>query len=266
MALSFLWETANILKWRLRNIFMDPFYIVYWDILPRLKRKRHLEDTKFGGGEIKIPITILTYKRPLYFEKTLGSFIKLNKANLESFLIIVFVQGVKDQKTEEVIDRYRNHIHDIIYPASNLGCAGGYSALMKEVIKLNLPYIVYLQDDFISFEPLSNYVSELIAFMEANEEIGFIRLRSIRDKVKNYNTISRRKIKYKKVLGNVGIGNAHFTFNPTIARSSIIERLIPTNSEEDAMKKYQRIGLKSGQLFAQCFSHIGHERVRDWIK
>ena len=38
---------------------------------------------------------------------------------------------------------------------------------------------------------------DLIDVIETNNEIGCIRLRSTKDKVNDYNTISRRKIRYK---------------------------------------------------------------------
>lgn len=266
----FLIKINNILKWRLRNIFIDPFYIIKWDVFPRLKRRTSIHtihtSNKEINNEVKIPVVIMTYKRPIFFEKTLESFIDLNGKNLEQFLIIALIQGDKDEETEKIINKHKNQFYNVIYPGENLGCAGGYSLLMKEALKLNLPYIINLQDDFVSNESLSDFIPELIELMERNMNIGYIRLRSIKDKVMDYNKISRRKIKYKRVTGNVASGNAHFTFNPTIAKSSVIDKIIPTNSEKDAMEKYQKLGLKTGQLLTECFSHIGHERVRDWVK
>lgn len=266
----FFIEINNILKWRLRNTFIDPFYIIKWDVFPRLKRRVSIHTTcssnKDINKKVKIPVVIMTYKRPIFFEKTLESFIKLNRKNLEQFLIIILVQGDKDEETDKIINKHKNQLYNVIYPGKNLGCAGGYSLLMKEALKAKLPYIINLQDDFISHESLSDYIPELVELMERNMNIAYIRLRSIKDKVMDYNKISRRKIKYKRVTGNIACGNAHFTFNPTITKSSVIEKIIPTNSEKNAMEKYQKLGLKTGQLLADCFSHIGHERVKDWVK
>jgi GT2 family glycosyltransferase len=216
--------------------------------------------------DIKIPVTIITYNRPWYFEKTLESFIEMNRSYLDRLLLIVLIQGEKDKATEEIISKYKRQIYSVIYPGENLGCAGGYNLLMTESLKLKLPYIVHLQDDFVSNEPLSDYIPELIEIMETNQQLGYIRLRAINEKVNDYNVISRRKIKYLSKIKNTFIGNGHFTFNPSFARSSVIKEIIPTTSEKDAQQKYQKLGLKTGQLSASCFTHIGDERVRDWIK
>lgn len=263
-------EIKNILKWRLRNIFIDPFFIVRWDIFPRAKRRMALRSSckynKKIEGELKIPVLIVTYKRPTLFKKTLESFLKLNRGNLDRFLITVLVQGDRDEDTVKTIHKYKSQLYDVICPGVNLGCAGGYGFLIKEALETDLPYLIYLQDDFLSNESLSNYLNQIIELLENSNDIGCIRLRSIKDRVNAYNIVSRKKIKYKKTVGNVAIGNAHFTFNPTIVKASILKSIIPITSERDAMEKYQRMGLKTGQLLAECFSHIGHERVKDWIK
>jgi hypothetical protein len=259
-------EIKNIITWRTRNILIDPFYIFRWDLIPKLRRKKKCEIAGNMPSDIKIPVTIVTYKRPWYFERTLESFIEMNKSNLDRFLLIVLVQGDKDEETDKIINKFKRQINNVIYPGENLGVAGGYNLLMTEALKFNQPYIVHLQDDFFSNESLSGYIPELIEIMETNQKLGFIRLRSIKDKVNIYNVISRRKIKFASKIKNTFIGNGHFTFNPTIARSSVIKEIIPATSEKDAQQKYQQLGLKTGQLSAKCFTHIGNKRVRDWIK
>ena len=263
-------EIKNILKWRLRNTFIDPFFIARWDIFPRMRRRMAIcsscEYNRKIEGELKIPVLIVTYKRPTLLKKTLESFLKLNRGKLDRFLIEVLVQGDGDEDTLKIIDKYDKRFHDVICTGVNLGCAGGYSVLIEEALKKDFPYFIYLQDDFLSNEALSNYLDEIIELLENNSDIGCIRLRSIKDRVNAYNIVSRKKIRYERMVGNVAIGNAHFTFNPTLARSSVIKKIVPTTSERDAMEKYQAMGLKTGQLVAECFSHIGHERAKNWIK
>jgi GT2 family glycosyltransferase len=259
-------ETKNIITWRTRNILIDPFYILRWDLIPRLRRRDNCENAGKMPSGIKIPVTIITYNRPWYFERTLESFIEMNRSYLKRLILIVLIQGDKDEATDKIINKFKRQIHNVIYPGENLGVAGGYNLIMAESLKLQQPYIVHLQDDFFSNEPLSGYIPELIEVMETNQKLGFIRLRSIKDKVNDYNVISRRKIKYAGKIKNTFIGNGHFTFNPTLTRSSVIKEIVPTTSEKDAQQKYQQLGLKTGQLSASCFTHIGDERVRDWMK
>ena len=259
-------EIKNILKWRLRNLVIDPFFILKWELYPKLIRKNSFDKNGNSNLNTPIPVTILTYKRPMYFKKTLESFIEKNKAYLEKFLLIILVQGKTEKDTLDVIEMYKNKIYKIIFLKKNLGCAAGYNLLMNEALKLNSKFVINLQDDFVSNEPVVKYLSELTTCLAKNKTVGYIRLRSIYDKVNNYNIISKRKIKYKANSNHIGIGNGHFTFNPTITKSQIIKAIIPTISEKDAQKKYQKLGLKNGQLFANCFSHIGEKREHEWKK
>ena len=259
-------EILNIVKWRIRNVFVDPFYILKWDLYPKLIKKTSLAIDKEQNVENPIPVTILTYKRPLYFEKTLKTFIEKNQKNLEIFKLIILIQGGMKKNTNNMINEYRDQIYKVIYSKNNIGCAGGYSLLMVEALKLKPNYIINLQDDFVSEEPIVKYLSELMCCLKKNDELGYIRLRSITDRVNNYNVISRKKIKYRHISNHICSGNGHFTFNPTITKSSIIKKIIPVTSEKDAQEKYQKLGLENGQLIANCFSHIGKERVINWMK
>jgi len=263
-------EIKNVIKWRIRNSLIDPWYIVYWDMLPKLRRELSYDkgDDCYARNHstIEIPIVITTYRRPFYLKRTLESFFKWNVNNASQFVIIILLQGDKDEDTESVLREHKTKINRIIRQGVNLGCARGYSFLMGEIAKEDWPYVVYLQDDFESNDSLSQYLSELIHLLESEREIGCIRLRSIRDSVNPYNIISRRKMRYKRTIGNVAIGNGHFTFNPTIARTAVVKEIIPVSSEKDAMKKYQKLGLKTGQLLSNCFIHIGRERIKDWVK
>jgi len=253
------------MKWRSRRVLIDPLYILYWDIFPRIITKRYPQKSSGNISETNIVLTILTYKRYRYFEKTLESFLKMNESIVDRLLVIVLVQGEKDEETEKLLNKYSKRFYKVVHSEVNLGFAGGWNFLMKEALKLNLPYIIHLEDDFLSNKSLSLYIPELLSIFEIENNIGCVRLRSIKDEVSGYNMISRKKIKYKKVTENVAIGNAHFTSNPTIARSSVIRKIFPVQSEKEAMKKYQNMGLRTGQLLAECFSHIGDERVQDWI-
>lgn len=210
----------------------------------------------------KIAITILTSARPAYLEKTLKSFFELN--DLGSFPTLVLVND-RDEGTEKTINRYRDRFYSVLHSDTYLSCLEGYSFLMKEALKLDKPYIIHLEDDYVSRESLSVYLPELIGLMEETDNIGYIRLRSVKDRVKDHNMVTRRKIEYRKV-GNIGVGNAHFTTNPTIIRSSTVRKIIPVAEENDAMHKYQELGLETGQLFADCFSHIGEKKALKILK
>lgn len=213
-----------------------------------------------------IPVTVLTYRRPAYLERVLKSFFEVNREILECLSMIVLVQGSKGEETDHVINKYKEHFYHVIYSGSNIGVAAGYSRVMMEALKLKSSYIIHLEDDFLSNESLSPYLSELVGLLKKADNVGCIRLRSLKNNVLNYNMVSGKRTNYKRVTKNIAVGNAHFTFNPTITKSEVIEKIISVTSEERAMEKYHKLGLKTGQLLAECFTHIGKVRCKNWRK
>ncbi|MCK4328201.1 hypothetical protein KAX02_00005 [candidate division WOR-3 bacterium] len=213
-----------------------------------------------------IPVTVLTYRRPAYLERVLKSFFEVNREILECLSMIVLVQGSKGEETDHIINKHKEHFYHVIYSGSNIGVAAGYSRVMMEALELKPSYIIHLEDDFLSNESLSPYLSELVELLKKADNVGCIRLRSVKNKVLSYNMVSGKGTKYRRVTRNIVVGNAHFTFNPTITKSEVIEKIISVTSEERAMEKYHQLGLETGQLLAECFTHIGNVRCKNWRK
>ncbi len=257
---------THLLKRIYRRLLVEPWVIFYWEILPGLSRREDYSISPMPTKELKIPITVLTYNRPDYLKETLESFLEFNKSILDRFLIIVLAQEDNNLATNKILDRYQQHFYKVIHTKNNIGCSRGYSFLMYEALKLGLPLIIHLEDDFVTNEPLIDYLPGMIEIMCKMSDLGYIRLRSNKDTVNQFNSISGRKITHKQLINKTLIGNAHFTLNPTLCKASVINKIVPFDSEREAMKKYQKLGLRSGQLISNCFSHIGHDRVNDWIE
>jgi len=204
----------------------------------------------------KIPVAILTYKRPYLLRQTLESFFDLNYKFLNNFLFIALVQE-EDQETAQVFEDHKKRFHHITHLSKNLGCGGGTTILMEDVAKLKLPYVLYLQDDWESTESLFNYMSELLDVMKTFLDVGCIRLRNFQDKVWRYNYVTKKPIEYRMVRKHIAISNAHFTLTPILAKMSIIQKMLPIVRERVAMQNFEKLGLKSGQLWAKCFCHLG---------
>jgi len=220
-----------------------------------------------GLGSVKIPLTILTYNRPFYLDKTLDSFIRMNYDCLDSFYPIILNQGT-DEDTELVVQDYSDFIKEY-HKKENKGCAAGYSFINSKY--LSFPYLMHLQDDWYSTEPLSQYLDEIFRLFENNRNVGYIRLRSIHSRVCKRNRISTLPIEYKKwpkedIFSNILVGNAHWTFNPTIIRTEVLRKMLPVSKELDSMKKFHQLGMQSAQLDANCFSHIGIDRALTNVK
>jgi len=233
---------------------------------------------------MRVPLGIITYQRPDYLGRTLTSFFNVNYDCLEEFRpVVVLVQGM-DDATMRVLDRFKERIDRIISLKSNHGCAWGYSLLNQELLEEGTDLVMHLQDDWLSTEPITHYLYEddfsgyknnkgIFQLFEEREDVGYARLRSATwSKVSIVNRISKKTIKWKKwdtkfnKYCRIVIGNAHFTFNPTIIRTSVLKRMLPVTEEHDAMEKYHKLGLLAGQVRGNCFMHIGEERATTEIR
>jgi len=213
-----------------------------------------------------LPIVIITYKRPQYLQRTICSFIEQNKNNLDMFSLRILIQGGLDKGTAEVIEKWKEYFDFIDVREKNEGCAQGYNISMQEALKLNTPYLLFLEDDWESKESLSNYLPEIFDLMNTDKTIGYIRLRNVNAKVWKTNVISKKPVKWDRTSKHILVSNAHFTFNPIILRCDVVEQMGVLKGEYHAQQKYHELELQVAQLDASCFCHIGDERVSDWIK
>lgn len=211
-----------------------------------------------------LPVVILTYCRPQYLQRTISTFIGQNRSNLDMFSFRILVQGGLDQGTSDVLEEWESYFDFVDIKDRNMGIGQGYSVCMKEALSLNTPYLLHLQDDWESKEPLSRYLPEIFDLMNTDRTIGYTRLRTNHDKVSRKNVISNLPIKWEKESENILVSNAHFTLNPTIIRRDVVERMIPIKKERHAQEKYHELGLRTAQLVANCFCHIGHKRMGGW--
>lgn len=228
----------------------------------------------------RIPLGILTYQRPEYLEIALESFFKLNYECIDIFSpVVVLAQGADDDTLNLVYNKFGTYIDKVIELKSNHGCSWGYTFLNQELLEENTDLVMHLQDDWKSTEPLTHYLGKdsfsgyennkgIFQLFEEREDVGYIRLRSSHwSKVSNVNRISRKRIKWNnwgtkfKKYVRVVIGNAHYTFNPTIIRTSVLKKILPVSEERDAMEKYHKLNLLVGHLRSNCFMHIGHDRA-----
>jgi hypothetical protein len=210
---------------------------------------------------MKVPLTILTFRRPEYLDQTIGSFLKLNANILDRFSIRVLVQGGDDADTSAVLKKYKSHIDRVEILSENTGVSGGFTKLMTDAVKEKRRYVFHLEDDWVSKKSLSPYIKEVMTFLDLNREVGQVRLRSVLSKVCMKNPFRGiEKVKWQKI-GRIKKGPAIFTFNPAITRIEVLRQILPVTSEKEACIKYDNLGLECGQLIANCFEHIGVERA-----
>jgi len=204
----------------------------------------------------KMPVTFLTYKRPEYLEKTLTSFFELNASISDLFVPMILVQDA-DEVTEEVVSKFP---FEKIIRIKNIGCSRGYAEIMAKTY--DFPYSIHIQDDWESRESLAPYIDNLV---EGLNTCGYIRLRARKERVNNKNRLTRIGIKYRPINEHVFKSNAHFSLNPMLIRTSVVQAMIPFVKEKHGMMKYQALQLPAGQLKGNVFFHIGTERAVTYL-
>jgi GT2 family glycosyltransferase len=218
-----------------------------------------------------LPIGVLTYKRPNLLKQTLDSFIKFNRDYLDRFRFFVLVQS-SDPPTDDVIKSYGSLITDIIRPKANLGHGDGFMALLSRCVERSpeSKYLMMLEDDWESQDSLGQYLDDILAFLESDPSVGYIRLRATHQRVHNKNRITKKGIRYIPVTDLIFKSNGHFTTNPVIFRSEILQHFkdYPVHKEIQMVEVCHLLGECGAQLRKDCFWHIGIGRIqrpRPWV-
>ena len=181
------------------------------------------------------------------------------------FSFRILVQGGLDPETADVLEKLKGYLDFVDIRDENEGCAQGFNICMQEALSLKTPYLLHLQDDWESREPISNYLPEIFNLMDTDKTIGYIRLGSIHEYVSRKNVISKKFVRWSRRSENILIGNAHFTLQPAILRHNVVEQMIPIVKEHHAQKKYHKLGLQVAQLDADCFRHTGRKRGKKYL-
>lgn len=214
-----------------------------------------------------VPIAMLTYKRPDLLYRTLQTFFEFNMPHLHRFPIVVFANGY-EEKTLAVLRKYEYLIDEIMLSGANLGAANGMlSSLTRCRARYHTKYVMMLEDDWESRDSIGDYLDGILEFLDEHDDVGYIRLRATHQRVFNKNRMTKQGIKYIPINDLIYKTNAHFTTNPMIMRTDILEHF-----EEFGLKKeYQMVevchllGECGAQLRKDVFWHIGlKNRVDKW--
>ena len=226
-----------------------------------------------------VPIVILTCNRPIYLEQTIASLMQRNGIGTEPLVIArrgntrltisersfalkiyIVVQGY-DEETHKILEKYEGIIEEVKWLKENVGSSDGATYALRWMVDLGFDYIIFSEDDLFSGEPVLPYLEELIQCFETYEDVGYIRLRAVLEKVAIKNRITGKRMRYVMGTKNIRVGNYHYPSYPVMVRASIINKITPVANSLEGMKKYHALGLRGGQLVANCFYHIGYQRA-----
>lgn len=219
-------------------------------------------------GQI-IPVAMLTYKRPDLLRRTLETFIDHNRDHLHRFRFFILVQGWPDPDTMAVINFHSSLFQGVILSKTNLGAVGGMLTSLNYAAEKSPDsnYLMTLEDDWESRDSLGAYLDQILNFLDSTPSVGYIRLRTIHQRVSNKNSVTREGIKYIPVNDLIYRGNMHYTMNPAFFRKEILQHFneYPSTKEAHLVQVCHYLGECGAQLRKDCFWHIGlQKRQRPW--
>lgn len=206
-----------------------------------------------------LAISILTGKRPAYFKATVRSLEKHARAVLGRAHVVLMVNG-PDPKTLEFAEGLAWVDELVVTGKSQVRPIGdAVSECRQRAARSGRPYYMHLEDDWRCVG--SGWLSKSIRILQANKNIGQVRLRHVAERVSRSNMVTHKLIKWRRKDG-YRIGPAHYTFNPSIVRMRDSRKVFPCGHEIHAMKKFQRLGFDVAQLVPGAFRHIGSNSLR----
>ena len=208
---------------------------------------------------MKIPLTIMTYKRSDYFKTTLESFIDVNHDLLDLVSLNIVIQGDPEKKTLKTIESNSKYINSVVYK-ENEGIGPGFTFCMRRALKFKTPFVFHMEDDWESGDPIKPFWKEIEYLFKYFPKAGYLRLRNIKSIVcvKNrYRTDVRSFYQEKRISQHIISTNLGWSWNPGMFRSDILTQLLPLENEKHAAKKYGELQKDTARLVAGCFNHIG---------
>ncbi len=204
-------------------------------------------------------LTILTGKRPDYLRATVQSLLLHAAVAVRSAHVVLMVNGPDDRTLELV--RSLPWVDDLVITGRQkvrpIGDAT--SELCARAQRSKRAYYLHLEDDWRCAGP--GWLSKSMGILARHRDVGQVRIRHVGERVSRSNLVTHRLIKWKRCDG-YRVGNAHYTFNPSLIRTKDAPKIFPCSHETHAMKKFQRAGFRAAQLVPGAFRHIGKASLR----
>jgi hypothetical protein len=123
------------------------------------------------------------------------------------------------------------------------------------VARGDVDLLLHLEDDWET-RTMDDEALVRGARLLGDDTVGQVRLRHRSDRCLSQHMVTGAPITWHSHDGHLR-SQAHFTFNPTLIRADLVDRVFPARDERDAQRRFLRTGLDVVQLEPGVFAHSG---------
>jgi hypothetical protein len=211
------------------------------------------------SGEVPdgLAVTILTGGRPQLLRRTMDSLTRTTPPLLERARVTAFVNGA-DAESEHFVASLPFVDHILRNPGRRLPIGTAASHVVAQALRAdNARYLLHLEDDWEVSTLQTGWLARAVDLLDSAPQVGQVRLRHRGDRVRTRHMITGQPIRWEERPGYQLSRSAHWTFNPSLIRTTEAMRIWPANNEADAQRGFLRSGLWTAQLTPGVFRHIG---------
>jgi glycosyltransferase involved in cell wall biosynthesis len=215
-----------------------------------------------GKGPVvdRLGISILTGGRPGLLERTLSSFARKWPAQAEAAYTFAFVNG-PDEQSRAVIEDAGWVDRIVTYEQGVLRTGMATSFVVGAVAGRGaVDVVLHLEDDWETRTVDDEALVRAAAILD-DESVGQVRLRHCSEAVLGRHMLTHEEIVWRPRDG-YRTGNAHFTFNPSLMRSGLADRVFPADDQRDAQRRFLATGREVVQVEPGVFAHLGEKHSR----
>jgi len=214
------------------------------------------------SNKSRTAVVVLTWNGLERLQNTLETFHKYNGYGVPVYI-------VDNRSTDGTIEFIKKeNKYNLVENNSNLGIFLGTFAGLNRVVDDGYDFVINVQNDFPSL--YATPIDRLQTYLDANLDVGFVRLNDKKDKSKNL--ITNEKIVYDKWEAlsrkiRIAKSNYHISFNPNMIRCSIVKHLSQTDKirERGMMEQFEMLGLRSAKINPPCYKTFPcRDRINGW--
>lgn len=204
----------------------------------------------------RVSISILTGRRLPLLRRTIDSLRSAVPSLLDEAYVVIYLNG-HDDITDDYI-RALTFVDDYIYIPST--CPEPIGAAVSRIalhVRGRSSYHLHLEDDWTCSGSSPNFLAKAKAILDSHPNVGQVRLRSRLERVMTTHMVTGYPFRWIRSSDKTLISKLHFTFNPSLIRTSDLDAIYPAASEIEAAQNYNSIFSHVAQLDPGVFFHTG---------